>query len=396
MSVLPQICILSSVHIALDNRVFYREACSLSRAGYDVTLIAVHDRDEVKDGVRILSLPRVPRWQRPLLWLRLCRHALATDAHIFHFHDPELLLVASLLRLVTRKPVIYDVHEANEEFIKVKDYLPAWIRYPVGWGFGRLEPLLARLTSGLVFADEQIARSFQGLRKPQVTLFNFPLTSLIEAGEVATRDSTVRPPVVLHLGGHERNRGTGLMIEAFHQVLKQMPEARLALVGPYTPTSLEHEVAEDIAQRGIGPAVTMTGRVPFEQVGRYLTRSALGWVAWQNVPKNAMNIPTKLFEYMAYRLPIVSSDLPSIRPFVTHMQNGYLVPPGDANAHAQAILELLRSPVKARQMGDRGWMQVRERFNWSSEEPKLLRLYAGLLGCEPNTQPENGAQCHDC
>ena len=38
-----KVAILSSVHLALDNRVFYREARTLARAGYDVTLIAVHD-----------------------------------------------------------------------------------------------------------------------------------------------------------------------------------------------------------------------------------------------------------------------------------------------------------------------------------------------------------------
>ena len=97
-----KICILSSVHIALDNRVFYREACSLQRAGYEVTLIAVHDRAEVKDGVRIVPLPRVPRWQRPLLWREVLRLARAEAADLYLFHDPELLLPTPLLRLADR------------------------------------------------------------------------------------------------------------------------------------------------------------------------------------------------------------------------------------------------------------------------------------------------------
>ena len=77
-------CILSSVHDALDNRVFYREARSLQRAGYDVTLIAVGDRDEVKDGVQIVGLPRVPRWRRPLLWIWIT----PVDAR-WHIRRPE-------------------------------------------------------------------------------------------------------------------------------------------------------------------------------------------------------------------------------------------------------------------------------------------------------------------
>ncbi|MGD2166364.1 MAG: glycosyltransferase, partial [Anaerolineae bacterium] len=116
---MKKVTILSSVHIALDNRVFYREARSLQRAGYDVTLIAVNPHDEVKEGVRILGLPRVPRWQRPLLWLQLLRFALQTEADIFHFHDPELLFVVPWLRLLTGSPAIYDVHEVYADFIQV-------------------------------------------------------------------------------------------------------------------------------------------------------------------------------------------------------------------------------------------------------------------------------------
>jgi len=132
---LTKVTILSSVHIALDNRVFYREARSLERAGYDVTLIAVHPRDEVKDGVRIIGLPRVRRWLRPLLWLRLLRLALRTHADVYHFHDPELLLVTPCLRLLTGKPTIYDIHEVYADFIRVKDYMPAWLRYPIAGVF---------------------------------------------------------------------------------------------------------------------------------------------------------------------------------------------------------------------------------------------------------------------
>lgn len=55
---LAKVCILSSVHSALDVRVFHKEARTLAHAGYDVTLIAQHDRDETVDGVKIIGLPK--------------------------------------------------------------------------------------------------------------------------------------------------------------------------------------------------------------------------------------------------------------------------------------------------------------------------------------------------
>ncbi len=373
------ICILSSVHSALDNRVFYREALSLRRAGYKVVLVAVHERDEVKDGVQIVALPSVRRWQRPLLWAHLYRHALDTQADIFLFHDPELLLVTPWLRVRTGKPTIYDIHEAYADFIQVKDYMPVWMRYPIAWAFRWLEPLLARLQSALIFADDETRVSFQRLRRPQVTLFNFPARSFVENAIAETQDIGQKEPVVIYLGGLERNRGSQLMIEAFHQVWRAMPDARLLLVGHFMPPDLENEVRAHAARLGMEQALIITGRVPFEQISHYLRQAAVGWVTWQPVPKNQKNIPTKLFEYMAYGLPIVGSDLPSTQPFVRQGENGYLVTADDPGSHAEAILKLLQMPTEAAAMGRRGQELVRSRYNWDEMETRLLALCQELL-----------------
>lgn len=376
---MSRITILSSVHIALDNRVFYREARSLRDAGYDVTLIAVHPRDEVKEGVQIVGLPRVPRWRRPLLWLRLLRRALQTKADIFHFHDPELLFVVPWLPMLTGKPTIYDVHEVYADFIRVKDYMPAWLRYPIAWVFRRLEPLLARLHSALIFADDQIAADFEAIDRPKTTLFNFPAVSFVEQAAAAAGLLEQREPLIIHLGGHERNRGTSLIVEAFDRVLHQVPEARLLLVGHFMPPELEQEVRRDVTARGLDEMVTITGRVPFEEIGTYLRRAAVGWVPWQHMPKNEKNVPTKLFEYMAYGLPVVSSNLPSTRSFVKDGENGYLVAADDPEAHARAFIKLLDNPDLASSMGRRGQQLVQTRYNWAEMEMPLLTLYERLL-----------------
>jgi glycosyltransferase involved in cell wall biosynthesis len=396
------VTILSSVHLALDNRVFYREARSLRDAGYVVNLIAVHDREEVKEGIHIIPLPPVRRWKRPFLWLMLFDMARKTQADVFHFHDPELLLVSPVLRWLTGKPTIYDVHEVYADFVQVKDYIPTWLRNPVAQLIGWLEPRLARWQSGLIFADGQIAATFSGVDRPKTTLFNFPSRQLVEKAAMWSRGAEERGsgggltidncqlsivncergPVVLYLGGMERNRGTGLMMAAFEQVLDQMPEARLFLVGHFMPGELEQEVRDDARARGIAHAVTITGRVSFEQIGHYLRQASVGWVSWQPFAKNKKNIPTKLFEYMAYGLPVVTSDLASVRPFVRQGVNGLRVKADDPKAHAEAILMLLAHPERAWALGREGRQMVETRFNWDLMEPRLLGLYEEVLGEE--------------
>lgn len=56
-----KICILTSVHPALDVRIFYKEAKTLAREGYDITLIAQPDKNEVIDGIKIIALPKPTR-----------------------------------------------------------------------------------------------------------------------------------------------------------------------------------------------------------------------------------------------------------------------------------------------------------------------------------------------
>ena len=372
---LGRITILSSVHLALDNRVFYREARTLARAGYDVTLIAVHDRDEVRDGVRIQGLPRVPRNRRPLLWRMLGRMAQATAADAFHIHDPELLVLTPWLRHATGRPTIYDIHEANADFIAVKDYIPGAVRRPLAGLFRLMEPRLVTGESGLIFADDAIATDFAAFRGPKTTLFNFPGDELIAAG---TEVASGRDPGVLYLGGLERNRGSALMIETFAQVVAVMPEARLLLVGHFMPPGLEEEVRAAATARGIAGAVEIIGRVPFDRISDYLRRARVGWVTWQPVAKNRKNIPTKLFEYMAFGLPVVSSDLPSTRPFVAP-EVGLLPAADDPAAHTAALLELLGNPLQAAAMGAAGRRLVEKRYNWSAMEPRLLGLYEEVL-----------------
>lgn len=371
--------ILSSVHLALDNRVFYREARTLARAGYNVTLIAVHERDEERDGVRIRALPQLPRSRRPLLWRRLASMALETGADIYHIHDPELLLLTPYLRRKSGRPTIYDIHEANADFIAVKDYLPSLIRSPLSGMFRRLEPLLARGENGLIFADDSIAVDFQSVNVPKATLFNFPGPEFIALGDACPPPDPDAPPVILYLGGMERNRGAALLVEAFAEVLAQRPDARLLVVGHFMPPSLEGNISADTIMRGIDHAVTITGRVPFERIGEYLAQATVGWVTWQPFAKNQKNVPTKLFEYMAFGRPVVSSDLPSTRPFVEDGVNGYLAAADDPRRHAEAILKLINDPTWSRAMGQAGKQMVKERFNWDSMTPRLLALYDAVL-----------------
>jgi glycosyltransferase involved in cell wall biosynthesis len=88
-----------------------------------------------------------------------------------------------------------------------------------------------------------------------------------------------------------------------------------------------------------------------------------------------------MFEYMAAGLPMVGSDLPPIRKFLQTANAGLLAVPSDPRSHAEKIHSLVESPELARQMGQNGRRAFQTKFNWTSEEQKLISLYRELLNC---------------
>ena len=61
-------------------------------------------------------------------------------------------------------------------------------------------------------------------------------------------------------------------------------------------------------------------------------------------PKTFRVIPSKVYDICAAGVPFITADTPAIREVFTHKKNAYLVPPGNPNALAEAILDLKNDP----------------------------------------------------
>lgn len=361
---------MTSVHPWNDPRILTKECCSLADAGYEVILLSSDSDSRRHGGVRVqgLAIPR-QRASRVLLgsW-RMYRAALASKAAVCHFHDPEMIPVAVLLRLHGRK-VIYDVHEDLPRQVANKSWIPAKLRSTIARLSAILEWLAGRIMNCVVAATPAIAARFP--TDKTVLVQNFPRLEEFRNPSLAYKE---RPPCIAYVGGVEVLRGGEEMVRAMSN-LEDYPAARLVLAGRSSPPSF----ATRLKHLPGAERTAFVGWLDRAEVANLLGQAKIGLVVLHPTPNYVEAQPTKLYEYMAAGVPVVASDFPGWRTIVLDNKCGLVVDPLDPSAIAKAIAWLLEHPAEAAEMGERGRQASLTHFNWSSEADRLVRAYRELL-----------------
>ncbi len=363
-----KVVIFSTVHQAADSRVFYKEACSLARAGYDVILFAQADRDGTTGGVRIWSLPRSPRrLERALRSLKLLPQLLREKGDIYHFHDPELLPSGLVLRALGRK-VIYDAHEDLPKDILGKSYLAPWLRAMVSAIVDPLERWSAHRMSAVITTRDSTRRRLRGT----AVLNNYPILEYVRRRR---REGTGKQHArfVVYFGTITRPLGAREMLAAVNVVSGRLP-LKLRLLGVFEDDALRAEMLDSPAST----VVEYGGFVTMPEVYRNYPGALAGLVLY-NHPNHMETAAHKLFECMAFGVPVIASDFPLWRKIVHDQSCGLVVNPLNVRQIAEAIIYLIEHPDEAKKMGERGKELAEGKYNWESESKKLLLLYERLL-----------------
>ena len=372
-----------------DTRV-EREARTLTRAGYQVTVVAdaapgLPLRDE-RDGVVVR---RVPRRGLNLPGLRFLAHAHRlrraverTGADIVHAHDADALQSAGPAARRLGAALVYDSHElwlgrTARGRSRLYDLLNrAWY----GWVERRHVP-----RAGLVMvANPGVAPELErryGIRGVRVVP-NYPVEEgAVEARELRTLPEAaaipVEAPIVLYLGVVMAHRGVEELVAA----MARLPGAHLVCLG--AGGGHVDVIRAGVERLAIPDRVHFVPPVPSEQVVPYAASATIGVSIVQPASLSyRLALPNKLFQYMAASLPVVASDFPDVREVVEGSGAGVVVDPADVEAVAAAIGDLLRDPPRARRLGEAGRKAVADRFNWRTSAAELLRGY-DAIGAAP-------------
>jgi glycosyltransferase involved in cell wall biosynthesis len=301
----------------------------------------------------------------PRGFLRLARIVRAWRPDVLHSHMVHANLMARLLRLTVRVPVLVStIHNI----------------YEGGWA------LMAgyRLTNGLVdhltIVSDAAAERFVSERiVPRRLLTVVPngvdidrFRSVPSETRAALRASLGLNDefVWLAVGRFEVAKDYPNMLQAFALVREREPGVRLLLVGR---GSLQAETEALVRERGLADVVRFLGvRHDVPEV----MSSADGYVmssAWEGMPM-------VLLEAAAAALPIVSTRVGGNHEVVRDRETGYLASARDPAALAEAMLRLMRLPLQQRrEMGARGREHVRTNYGLQRVAEQWEGLYRELL-----------------
>lgn len=368
-----KVCILTSVHPPFDPRVFHKEAKSLLKAGYDVTLIAQHDKEEIVDGVRIINLQkprnRIERMTRTV-WSAFWK-ALKINADVFHLHDPELIPVGLLLKLRGKK-IIYDMHENLPKQIKNKRWINPKLKHVLSSSAHWAERLLL---SGMpvIFAEDSYRKDYIWVKK-YVTVLNMPLITQFLPFKC---DAPVKHVFAIgYMGGVGTERGSLITIEALKILKDNGITPRFECVGPIDES--HKRILLGKCEKYNLQNVVFHGYLPAGKGWQVIGQCSVGLAVLQPIPNYIESYPTKMFEYMAMGIPVVASNFPLYRAIIEENNCGLCVDPLNPSEIAKAIDYILTHPEEAQRMGENGLKAVKEQYNWSIEEKKLLALYEQL------------------
>ncbi|PRX41995.1 N-acetyl-alpha-D-glucosaminyl L-malate synthase BshA [Planifilum fimeticola] len=177
--------------------------------------------------------------------------------------------------------------------------------------------------------------------------------------------------VALFVGNLKPVKGLQVLLEAFCRVVKQVPQARLVLVGDGPLRSaLKRQVREcDLEER-----VTFAGRRPHDEIPLWINGSDV-----VVLPSLSEGFGGVVLEAMGCGKPVVATDVAGASEIVQHRKTGYLVKPEDSEGLAQYLTILLKDEGGLiGDMGERAYAASGS-YTWKQNASQVIELYHRLL-----------------
>ncbi len=367
----PTVCQLSSLHYALDTRIFYKYALSLVQK-YKVVVVGIHPQKETIKGVQIIPFREYRNRSLRIFtsWLLMFFKALRIKADLYHIHDPELMPCAILLRLIGKK-VIIDVHENIADDIFDKEWVHnkrATFRI-----FDYVERIACKNVP-VVLAEESYLKRYSEFAPNITVIQNYVEPEFFEQFKSNNRN----PLHLFYIGIILESRCFSEIMESMNELHTKNLPVHFHCVGRLY-SRIESSIISHRYYPKLKPYLHFYGRMNLEAGYTISKQCGIGLCLIKPMKNSVESKPTKLFEYMACGLPIITSHFPLYRKLVEETETGLTVNPENIKQISDAIQKLIADEELIKKVSQNAIYCAQKKFNWESEKAKLLDLYENYV-----------------
>jgi len=291
---------------------------------------------------------------------------------IVHTHNSKAGFIGRLAARLSRIPVI--VHTVHG--FAFHDQEPPWRQFL----FRNLERLASHWCDRIIFISQPLMdwafrENIVDARKTAkiysgIELDHFQPVTASEKNRIRKKWHLNQKDAVIGIVSKLwEGKGHAILIHAFAQIKKQIPQARLVIVGE---GYLYPELARLVERLGLSDSVVFTGFLM--DVAEIIATFDVAVL-----PSFFEGMGRVLLEAMAMERPVVASAVGGIPDLVADGVNGFLVPPGEVKKLKEAIVKLLEDKKLARRFGKQGRKRITEQFSAKRMVQSIDRVYRELL-----------------
>ena len=397
-----KICFLADSHSLYDDRIYWKEAVSLKKLGYEVFYVLadwINEEGTTKEGIHFIKVKReryssnqylnylFKRLMPGGLYYKMFNKAADLKADVYHFHDLKLNRISPKLKKLPWNPkVIYDVHEPYPE--NIRDYhqtkgLFTFLKNSYSNHIQKWERSCAKNYDLIIVTEENLRKRFHEYfpNKPVEIIYNF--TNL----ESDAKREVEKEFDAIYTGGITKLRGAWKILEAVKFAAIKIPQIKVLFLGTWFPSELKAQMQDYITTNNLSENVILKDNVPYQEVAGYYRKSKVGLGIFLPIDTHRIILQIKIFEYMNFGLPIVGSNFGHINNIIEKHNCGISVDPENPEEIADALVDLLNDSREYQQMSENGKAAVLEYYRWELMEEKLKHIYSDLLIKQANGTP---------
>jgi glycosyltransferase involved in cell wall biosynthesis len=419
-----KICMLTSGHSYIDNRVFYKEAHTLRDQGHEVFIVVPFDpggyfldplskpiealypkKEFIEDNIQIFGYEKTRReitgehpdetrynvysdFARYIriddmgdLELKLIKKGLEIDADIYHAHEISSAYAAVKIKQLKQKQgktvkVVYDVHEYYP------DVYSSLVASQDDYREKHKQMIINFDATILPYCDLVITVS-EAIRGYLLQLYPKANIEVIKNVPKLRKETSKMVknhfPIVCYEGHVRFDRGLKELIEITKELKAVYPHFKMLLVGDTVHDKDKEYLIGNIEKYSLQDSLILTGWRTPDEAAEYLITCDIGIQCLRDLAKHHLTLPNKIFNYMRAGLATISMDFTETRRVLWKENAGVTVKDLNPNSWVKAIRELIENKEQLETYKKNAIKAYETKYNWNIEGEKLARLYNDLM-----------------